>query len=227
MLNERWRKAIAIVLIAAAAAAGVMLVVQWVTRDQPAGEQTEGRRPDKPAVSIRESVVEHSEGGKPSWRLNVEEIQIAGGGRSVAATDLREGLIYDAGKPVVRISAGKATYRTADKSFEVTGGVKVVSHRGAIITTPKVEWLPETQILHCPGEVTMRAEGATVRTENLDVVVQQDIARTQSRVQVRTEHGQLSGRNLVYDLNTQAYTLDSIEAVFTVEDAREELGRLR
>jgi lipopolysaccharide export system protein LptC len=226
MLTSRWRKAVALMLIAAATAAAIVVAVQWVSREEPATEP-EGRDPGKPAVSIRESVVEHSRGGKPSWRLNIEEIEIAGGGRAVAATDLREGLIYDAGKPVVRISAGKATYQTTDRSFEVTGGVKVVSHQGAIITTAKVQWLPETQVLHCPGEVTMRAEGATVRTENLDVLVQEDIAQTKSRVQVRTEHGQLSGRNLVYNLESQAYTLDAIEAVFTVEDAREELGRLQ
>lgn len=227
MLTERWRKAIAITLIAAAVAAAAVLAVQWVRRGDSAVMEVDGRPPGESPVSIRESVVEHSQGGRDVWRLNIEEIEIQAGGRSVAATDLREGLIYDEGKPVVRISAGTATYQTTDKSFEVTGGVKVVSHRGAIITTEKVEWLPETQTLHCPGEVTMRAEGATVRSENLDVVVPEDVARTQSRVQVRTEHGQLSGRNLVYDLQTHAYTLDSIQAVFTVEDAREELGRLQ
>lgn len=226
MLTSRWRKIIAGALIAAAATAAIVFTVQWVTREQPV-EELEGRSPGKPAVSIRESVVEHSRGGKPSWRLNIEQIEIEGGGRSVAATDLREGLVYDAGKPVVRISAGKATYQTTDKSFEVTGGVKVVSHRGAIITTSRVQWLPETQTLHCPGEVTMRTEGVTVRTDTLDVIVPEDVARAPNRVQVRTEHGQLSGRNLVYNLQTHAYTLDSIQAVFTVDDAREELGRLR
>lgn len=225
MLTSRWRRIIAGALIAAIAAAGIVLAVRWVTREGPVPQ--EGRAPDQPAVSIRESVVEHSRGGKPSWRLNIEEIQIEGGGRAVAATDLREGLIYDVGKPVVRISAAQATYQTTDRSFEVTGGVKVVSHRGAIITTEKVQWLPETQVLHCPGEVTMRAEGATIRTQNLDVVVPEDVARTTDRVQVRTEHGHLTGRNLVYNMQTHAYSLDSIEAVFTVEDAREELGRLR
>jgi len=226
MLTSRWRRIIAGALIAAIAAAGIVLAVQWLTREEPEQPRSD-RAPDQPAVSIRESVVEHSRGGKPSWRLNIEQIEIEGGGRAVAATDLREGLIYDEGKPVVRITAGQATYQTQDKSFEVTGGVKVVSHRGAIITTDRVQWLPETQVLHCPGEVTMRTEGATVRTQNLDVVVPEDVARTKDRVQVRTEHGHLTGRNLVYDLATHAYTLDSIQAVFTVEDAREELERLR
>ncbi|MFW5868378.1 MAG: LPS export ABC transporter periplasmic protein LptC [Armatimonadota bacterium] len=227
MLNERWRKIIAVMLITAAVTAGIVFAVQWVRREAPTQSPTEGRTAGESAVQIRESVVEHTRGGAPAWRLNIEEIEIAAGGRAVAATDLREGLIFDEGKPVVRISAGKATYQTTDRSFEVTGGVKVVSHRGAIITTAMVQWLPETQTLHCPGEVTMRSEGATVRAENLDVVVPEDVARTRSRVQVRTEHGRLSGRNLVYDLQTHAYTLDSIQAVFSVEDAREELGRLR
>ncbi|MFW5867690.1 MAG: LPS export ABC transporter periplasmic protein LptC [Armatimonadota bacterium] len=226
MLTSRWRRIIAGVLIVAAAAVGVIWTVRWVTREQPV-EEVEGREPGQPAVSIHESVVEHSRGGKPSWRLSIEEIEIRGGGRSVAATDLREGLVYDAGKPVIRISAGDATYQTADKSFQVSGGVKVVSHRGAIITTSRVEWLPETQTLHCPDEVTMRTEDATVRTQDLDVIVPEDVARTTNRVQVRTEHGHLSGRNLEYNLQTHAYTLDSIQAIFTVEDAREELGRLR
>lgn len=226
MLSPSWRRIIGGLLVVAIAAIAAILIGRWATRERPA-ETVTGRAPGKPAVSIRESVVEHSTGGTPAWRLNIEQIEIAGGGRSVAASDLREGLVYDQGKPVVRISAGKATYDTTDRSFEVTGGVRVVSHQGAIITTSQVQWVPETQTLHCPSEVTMRAEGVTVRTQNLDVIVPQDIARTADRVEVRTEHGQLTGRNLVYNLQTHAYTLDSIQAVFGVDAAREELGRLR
>ena len=226
MLSPSSRRIIGGVLILAIVAAGAVVTVRWVTRERPP-EQLDGRDPDRPAISIEESVVEHSVGGTPAWQLQIEQIEIAGGGRAVAASDLREGLVYDQGKPVVRISAGKATYQTADKSFEVTGGVKVVSHRGAIITTSQVQWIPTTETLHCPAEVTMRAEGVTVRTQDLDLIVPQDIARTANRVQVRTEHGQLTGRNLVYNLQTHGYTLDSIQAVFAVDAAREELERLR
>ncbi|HCA48093.1 MAG TPA: hypothetical protein DEP45_12320 [Armatimonadetes bacterium] len=226
MLSPSWRRIIGGVLILAVVAAGAVLTVRWVTRERPQ-QQREGREADKPAISIDGSIVEHSVSGTPAWQLQIEKIEIAGGGRTVAASDLREGLIYDQGKPVVRISAGKATYLTADKSFEVTGGVKVVSHRGAIITTSQVQWVPATETLHCPEEVTMRAEGVTVRTQDLDLIVPQEIARTANRVQVRTEHGQLTGRNLVYNLQTHGYTLDSIQAVFAVDAAREELEKLR
>lgn len=222
------RRAIRIVvglLLLLATAGGGLLVVRWLQHETT--EVTDGRDPGRPAVSVRESVAEHSRNGTPAWRLNIEEVQITGAGHAVAATGLREGLVYDAGKPVVRISAGQATYRTDDRSFEVTGGVRVVSHRGAIITTNRVQWMPDTETLHCPGEVTMRSEGVTLRTEDLDVIVPEDTARTSKRVNLRTEHGSLTGRNLVYNLNTHAYTLESIQAVFTVESAREELGRLR
>ncbi|MEA3403645.1 MAG: LPS export ABC transporter periplasmic protein LptC [Armatimonadota bacterium] len=225
MLSTRARRLLAGLLLVAAAGAAAWLVSTLVTR--PEEPRDDAREAGAPAVSIRESMVEHSRGGEPAWRLSIEDLQISGGGRTVAAAGLREGLVYDEGKPVVRISAGEAIYNTSDKSFEVTGGVKVVSHQGAIITTGTVQWLPASQTLHCPGEVTLRAEGITVRTENLDLIVPKDIVRTTSRVQLRTEHGQLTGRDLTYNLKTRDYTLRSVQAVFTVESAREELERLQ
>lgn len=225
MLSTSTRRIIAGLLLVAAAAGIAWLVIGWLRRPLPVAE--EGREFGAPAVSMRESVVEHSRGGEPAWRLAIEEIQIGGGGQAVAAAGLREGLVYDQGKPVVRISAGQATYNTTDKSFEVTGGVKVVSVRGAVVTTAQVQWVPATQTLHCPGEVTMRAEGITLRTETLDLIVPQDLVRAPGRALVRTGDGQLTGRDLTYHLDTGAYTLRQIQAVFTVESAREELRRLR
>ncbi len=225
MLTPLVRRIIAGVLIAVVAGAGAWLLMTWEGGERRA--PAEEREPGRPAVAIMQSELEHTRGGHPAWWLSIEEIEISGGGRAVAASGLREGLVYDEGRPVVRISAGRATYRARDKSFEVTGGVKVVSDKGAIVTTGKVQWLPATQTLHCPGEVTMRAEGVTVRAENLDLIVPENVARTAGRVQLRTEHGQLTGRNLQYDLDTHAYTLQSIQAVFTIDEAREELGRLR
>ncbi len=226
MLTTRWRRLMAGLLLIAAAAAGAWLTVH-LTAPERASKETDARQAEAPAVSIRDSVVEHSEGGTPSWRLLIDQLEISTGGRAIAAGGLREGLVYDEGKPVVRITAGEATYRTSDKSFEVTGGVKVVSHEGAVVTTDRVEWLPETQTLHCPQEVTLRAEGITLRAENLDLIVPENIARTEARVHLRTEHGYLTGRNLIYNLDTRAYTLKSVQAIFEVETAREELERLR
>ncbi len=226
MTTGRWVRIVVGIIVLLSAAGGGLLLTRWLQEDAPADGVTE-RDPHRPAVTIRESVAEHSRDGRPAWRLAIEEVDITAGGQAVSATGLREGLVYDDGQPVVRISAGRASYRTDDRSFEVTDGVRVVSHQGAIITTDRVQWKPDSETLHCPGEVIMRAEGITLRTENLDMIVPENRVRTTSRVSLRTRDGHLTGRNLVYDLNTHAYTLETIQAVFTLESAREELERLR
>ncbi len=179
------------------------------------------------AVGVALLVVVGGAGGG-GWKLRVDRMDLAGGGRAVSAAGLREGLIYDAqGRPVLRISAAKAIYNTSRKDFEVSGGVKVVSHQGAIITTERMLWLPEEQILRCPGPVTVRSDGVTITTDALDLHVPEDLAKSSAQVRLRTPDGRLTGHNLVYNLKTHDYTLEGIQAVFTVDQAREELGRLR
>lgn len=193
----------------------------------PEGEAAE-REAGQPLVSLHESVIQQGGAGGGGWRLLVERMDLEAGGRSVSASGLREGLIYDAqGRPVLRISAGRAVYNTQRRDFEVSGGVKVVSHQGAIITTERVLWLPDQQILRCPSAVTLRAEGLTVTTDTLDLHVAEEIVKSSAQVRMRTEHGRLTGRNLTYNLKTGDYTMDGIQAVFTLEEAREDLERLR
>jgi len=218
---------VGVALIVAAVGGGVwVLLGRGAGREQ--GAEAEGREPDRPVVTLRESMIQHGGAGTAGWRLLVDRMDISGGGGAVSATGLREGLVYDAqGRPVLRISAQRAVYNTARKDFEVSGGVKVVSHQGAIITTERVVWLPEQQTLRCPTAVTLRAEGLTLVTDSLDLIVPQDLVRSSAQVRLRTQHGRLTGRNLTYNLKTRDYTLDGVQAVFTVEEAREELERLR
>ncbi|MCD6361216.1 MAG: LPS export ABC transporter periplasmic protein LptC [Armatimonadetes bacterium] len=218
-------------IVGAALIALVLVAGVWalVARSRtPVAERPAERAPGQPLVSLHESVIQHGGAGTSGWRLLVDRMDISGGGRTIAASGLREGLIYDArGRPVLRISAGRATYNTARKDFEVTGGVKVVSHEGSIITTERIKWLPDKQILRCPSAVTLRAEGLTITADALDLHVPEETVTSTAQVRMRTPHGRLTGRNLTYNLKTGDYTMDGIQAVFTVEQAREDLERLR
>lgn len=227
MRSLRARRLVALALLVLAIGAGVWALLTRVRQPGAAGDAA-GREAGQPLVSLRESVIQHGGGGAGGWRLLVERMDLGGGGRSVSATGLREGLIYDAqGRPVLRISAGRAVYNTGRRDFEVSGGVKVVSHQGAIITTERVMWLPDQQILRCPSAVTLRAEGLTLTTDALDLHVPDEIVKSSAQVRLRTAHGRLTGRNLTYNLKTGDYTMDGIQAVFTVEEARRDLERLR
>jgi len=89
MLTTRARRTIALLILAATGAVVAWLVTTLMTRESAPESDQESREVGAPVVSIRESVVQHSRGGAPAWRLLVEEIQISGGGRAVAATGLR------------------------------------------------------------------------------------------------------------------------------------------
>lgn len=227
MSGRKARTVTAVVLVALmGAVSGGMLITRL--RSPNRGMPPSERQPEQPMVSLHQSVVQRGAPGTGGWRLLVDRMDLAAGGRTVSATGLREGLIYDAqGRPVLRISAGRAVYNTQRRDFEVSGGVKVVSHQGAIITTDRVQWLPDQQILRCPSPVTLRAEGLTATTDSLDLHVPQELVKSSGQVRMRTAHGRLTGRNLTYNLRTGDYTLEAIQAVFTVEEARRELERLR
>jgi len=221
------RTVVGLALLVIVAGVGLWTLVARSRRAEDGGPPA-AREAGEPMVSLHESVIQHGGAGASGWRLLVERMDIGAGTRTVSAAGLREGLVYDAqGRPVLRISAGRAVYNTERKDFEVSGGVKVVSHQGAIITTERVLWLPEEQILRCPAAVTLRAEGLTITTDALDLLVPDEIVRSPAQVRMRTEHGRLTGRNLTYDLKTRDYTMEAIQAVFTVEEAREDLERLQ
>lgn len=200
----------------------------WVWRGAGASGERESREPETPPVSIRESVIRHSEGGRLNWQLAVKDIEMSAGGRTVAAEGLKDGLLYDAeGRPVLRLTAGQAKYNTVRKDFELTGSVEAVSHRGAVITTEKVQWVPEEQTLRCPGQVTMKAEGITLTADNLDLLVAQDMVKCPDRVRMRMGEDRLSGRDLAYNLVTHNFTFRDMQGVFAPQTAREKLERLR
>ena len=216
-----------IVLVAVSVGLVGWALWQWRTSSAPSQESA-AREPTVPALSVKESVVEHSEGGRLGWKLRVEEVEMSGGGATVAATGLKDGLIYDAqGRPVLRLTAAKAKYNTARKDFELTGKVTVVSERSVVITTERVQWMPEQQTLRCPGEVKMTAEDLTLTADHLDLIVPEDIVKASDRVRMEMGEDRLTGRNLTYNLDTKDFTLDAVQATFAPESAKEKLERLQ
>ncbi len=81
-----------LVLVIGAAVWALLIRMRQPGADDRAGEREAG----EPMVSLHESVIQHGGAGSGGWRLLVERMDLAAGGRSVSAVGLREGLIYDA-----------------------------------------------------------------------------------------------------------------------------------
>lgn len=225
--GNRTRIIVGLILLVVSGGLGGWAVWQWRVGARPASESGARGTADSP-VSIKGSVLQHSQRGRLNWSLAVEDIELSAGGRTVAATGLKDGLIYDeSGRPVLRLTAAQAKYNTVRKDFELTGEVKAVSHKGAVITTDKVQWLPQEQILRCPGEVTMRAEDVTITADHLDLMVATDMVKCTDRVRLKMGEDRLTGRNLSYNLDTKDFTLDGVQAVFAPETVKEKLEELR
>jgi lipopolysaccharide export system protein LptA len=172
-------------------------------------------------VIIKRPSLKHTEGGRLAWQVRLKELQVAAGGQAVAAAGMREALIYDkTGAPVIRLAAQQARGNTSDRNLEVSGDVRAVSQQGALITTDQVRWLEGERKLYCPGKVVLRSKTAALTTNGLSYFVDADMVKCPNPVRMYSGVNKLIGRELVYNIKTQAFEMKNIQAVFNPEAAK-------
>ncbi len=144
------------------------------------------------------------------------------------AKGLDEAIIYGkVGEPLVRLTADKITGHTGRRDFEVSGNVRVVSYRAAIITTDKLSWNQEGQLLTCPADVEVRNKQALIVTSGLDYFVAQDLVKCPGQVTMYAGENTVVGTNLEYNVASGNFRLEKIQMVFHAEEAKEKLKELR
>lgn len=184
-----------------------------------ASSQAAGR-PREEVVITRPSL-KHTEGGRLAWQVRLKELKVAAGGQAIAAAGMREALIYDkTGAPMLRLAAQQARGNTSDRNLEVSGDVRAVSQKGALITTDQVRWLEQERKLYCPGKVVLRSKNAAVTTTGLTYFVDSDLVKCANPVRLYSGVNKLIGRQLVYNLTTQAFEMKNVQAVFDPRAAR-------
>jgi LPS export ABC transporter protein LptC len=175
----------------------------------------------RPEVVVQNQTIKRSEGGRMVWQVQLTELQMNAGGQAMAAAGMREGLIYDQnGKPVIRLTAQKATGNTADRNLEVAGDVRAVSQRGALITTEQIQWMDKERRLYCPQKVVFRSKNTAVTATALNYYVDQNIVKAPGIVRMYSGQNKMVGRDLVYNVDTEAFQMTNVQAVFNPDDAR-------
>ncbi len=218
MVNTRKRSKMIVGTIAAVVVvAGVVMLVR---RTPSPSVPSESQQPGG-TVKVSQPVVSHAEKGALAWQLQLREMNISAGGRTVAAQGLREGLIYDSeGKPIVRVTADRISGDTTTRNFSVTGNVTVTTPKGVVFSTDTVKWIQDEGKLECPGLVTMRSKQMTVTTTGLEFYVNQDLVKCPNFIKMVNGENTLVGRNLRYNIKTASFELESVQALFNAEQVR-------
>ena len=121
----------------------------------------------------------------------------------------------------IRLNRKSQGYDTTKYDFDVTGAVRVVSPKGAVISTQKVHWDNKTRALTAPGQVVVHIKGVTVTTSGLRFDTPTQTVYCPNQIRIDTGRSDGVGRNLVYDLNTDRWTLQNVQMVIDVQEAKE------
>ncbi len=118
-------------------------------------------------MSLRDVEIAGREDGKPAWSFDARRADVSRGRVRTILTDVRAGKLYDRGKPVATVAAGKAVYNSINGNVEVTDGVKIKSVDGYQAEAQKVVWTGFNKHLYCPGKVVFRSKGGSLAGNNL------------------------------------------------------------
>ena len=133
--------------------------------------------------------------GQRLWSFRAERADVARGQIRTTFVAIRDGKLYDEGKVVATVEAGRAVYDSATDNVDVSDGVTVASPRGYRASAQSARWSAYFKRLWCPGKVSFRAGD-----------------------------NELVGSNLIADMRNQEVRLSKAKMVVSIRDV-EELGK--
>ena len=229
-MKDPRRVLVVVALLVASAALGYWLRVAARRQEgQPSPGPAVAGNAAAPEAVLSSSVIKHSEGGKPSWKILLDQVELAAGGTTVGAQGVREGIVYDAaGKPALRVTAQRVTGDTARRNFEMTGDVVLTSPRGFIITTQDVQWFDAEKRIHCPKPVVMKTKSLVFTAQTLDYLVNSDTVQCKDQVRGYSGNNRFSGNSLTYDLKTEVVDVTGgFQMVLNVQEGKKLMQELR
>ena len=134
-------------------------------------------------LSLRDVEISGRNNGKKFWSFNAETVDVTRGRIVTTVAGIHDGRLYDEGKLVAKVAAGRAVYNTINGNVEVSKGVKVQSTTGFRASADRAIWTRGTSQLVCPGKVVFASGDSNLVGKNLVGDVRQN--------EVRLEHGRM------------------------------------
>lgn len=134
-------------------------------------------------LSLKNVEVIGRSGGNKIWSFQAKRANVSRGRSRTELIGISDGRLFNDGKRVVTINAGRAVYDSSTGDVEVTNGVKVVSVQGYTAQAAQARWSSYMKELRCPGKVSFTADG--------NVLVGRDLVADIDNQEVRMEKAKM------------------------------------
>jgi hypothetical protein len=132
------------------------------------------------------------------WSLKARKVEMSQDRSTTTLTGIREGRIFDNGKPVLKVDAGTARYDIYFRNLQLGGGISVRSSTGERISGPGAIWNAGAGVLQSTGPVTVETGWSKLTANSLTLDVgrrEMSLEQVRMRVNLRQAEKLLSGED--------------------------------
>jgi hypothetical protein len=103
------------------------------------------------------------------WSLKAQKVEIGQSRYVTTLTGITDGRIFDHGKPVLGVEAGKAVYNSIAGDLKMDKGIALTGSDGQKISAAGARWNSATSMLRSNGKVRYEAPWGKASTESVTV----------------------------------------------------------
>jgi LPS export ABC transporter protein LptC len=132
--------------------------------------------PASPNVALR---LENAElvgrsNGRMAWRFKARQVEVSQDRSETTFTDIGRGVVYDVGKPVVKLSARQMIYNSFTHDVTAIGAVQLTANEKLSVATDLLTWSGSQRKLFCPSRVTIDIGAGKGTAASLTADIAQD-----------------------------------------------------
>ena len=136
-----------------------------------AGNALSPKQPPAIVLSMEDTYLVGMSDHKKLWSMKAKNVEMTQNRSITTVTGIRDGKIFDKGKPALKVSAGKALYDIYTKNLRLTNGIFIEGNDGQKIRGQGAQWNSSDATLRSIGQVEFENRWNKITTDKLIVNV--------------------------------------------------------
>lgn len=144
-------------LVTLAVLYGLIRLFRIAQQYDPSLERNGGTQGIDVAIRLTDAKFTSRDQGRPQWTMRADSIELHPlpyGGldtfRSVDFAGIHDGALFRQGKPEATFSASRATFNQTNQQFDISGGLKLNSHKGDSMEADECVWSEKDDFIRLP-----------------------------------------------------------------------------